>query len=125
MDIGEKDRFVGPLRSAALVGAVGSLGLLLRSGRHTPRLLLALFVVWVISPFVAAVLSDVLAKRRRVLGGATLYCVTLVLTVGSLVIYGAVVCGLFRARPAAVFLLVPLGSWVVIGVGLVWGRLRG
>src|SRR5439155_13037577 len=40
---------------AALVGAVGSVGLLLQVGRrkHSPPLLLALFAIWVLSPFVA------------------------------------------------------------------------
>src|SRR5258708_1284065 len=95
MDIGEKARFVGPLPPAALiaagVGAVGSVGLLLRSGQHTPRLLLLLFVVWVISPFAGVVLGDVLSKRWPVLGGGALYGVTLVFSLGALVIYGAVV----------------------------------
>ena len=42
-----------------LVGAVGSVGFLLRAGQRTPRLLLVLFVLWVLSPFMAVVLADV------------------------------------------------------------------
>ena len=121
-------RFLGALRSAALiavlVGAVGSVGLVLREGQHTPRFLLVLFVLWVLSPFVAVGLADVLSKRWLGLTGATLYCVTLVFTLGALALYGAVALELLRARPAAVFLLVPLASWVLIAIALIWGRLR-
>jgi hypothetical protein len=118
----------GPLRPAALiavvVGAVGSAGLLLREGQRTPRFLLVLFVLWVLSPFMAVVLADAISKRWPVLTGAPLYGVSLVFTLGSLVIYGAVALGLFRARPAAVFLLVPLASWLLIVIALISGRLR-
>jgi len=48
--------FLCVLRAAALiallVGAVGSVGLMLHAGRRkdSPRLLLALFAIWVLSP---------------------------------------------------------------------------
>lgn len=49
----------GPLRAAAMiaaaVGAVGSVGLTLYVGRHNPsRILISLFLIWVLSPFVAS-----------------------------------------------------------------------
>ena len=48
--------FLGPLGAAALIavlaGAVGSVGLLLRSGQRTPRLLLVIMAIWVLSPFI-------------------------------------------------------------------------
>ena len=51
--------FLGLLRGAALIavlaGVVGSFGFLLRAGRRTPRFLLILFVLWVLSPFMALV----------------------------------------------------------------------
>ena len=116
----------GPLRPAALiavlVGAVGSVGLLLREGQRTPRFLLVLFVLWVLSPFMAVVLADAISKRWPVLTRPPLYGVSLVFTLGSLVIYGAVALGLLRARPAAVFLLVPLASWLLIAIALISGR---
>jgi len=44
--------FLGLLRAAALIavvaGAGGSVGLMLRAGQRTPRLLLVLFVIWVL-----------------------------------------------------------------------------
>ena len=49
--------FLGILHTIALIGviagAVGSVGLTLYAGRSTPRFLLVLFVIWVLSPFVA------------------------------------------------------------------------
>ncbi len=56
-------RFLKVLRAAALiallVGAVGSVGLMLREGHRNPsRLLIVLFTFWVLSPFMALVLAN-------------------------------------------------------------------
>ncbi len=63
--------FLGLLRSAALIamvaGAVGSIGLMLRGGQHTPRLLLVLFTVWVFFPFLALGWANLISKRWSVL----------------------------------------------------------
>ena len=126
MGAGKYAGFLGPLRSAALiavlVGAVVSAGLVLREGQRTPRFLLVLFVLWVLSPFMAVVLAEVISKRWPVLSRAPLHGVSLVFTLGSLAIYGALVLGLATARPAAVFLLVPLASWMLIAIALISGR---
>jgi hypothetical protein len=112
--------FLIVLRGAALIavlaGAVGSIGFLLREGRRTPRFLLLLFVLWVLSPFMALVWANMVSKPWSVVTRATLYTVMLVLTMGSLAIYGAVVLGLSRAKPAAVFLVVPLASWLLTAI---------
>jgi hypothetical protein len=121
--------FLGVLRSAALisvlVGAVGSAGLVLREGQRTPRFLLVLFVLWVLSPFMGVGLAHVASKRWLVPARATLHGVTLVLTLGSLVIYGALAWGLFKAKPAAVFLLVPLASWLLSAIAVSIAALSG
>ena len=87
--------FLGLLRAVALialvVGATGSLGFMLRAGQHTPRLLLVLFTIWVLSPFVALLWANMVSKRWSVVTRVTLYCVTLVITLGSLAIYGELV----------------------------------
>ncbi len=110
----------GLLRGAALIavllGAVGSVGFLMHAGQRTPPFLLVLFVLWVLSPFVAVVLAGLVSKRWPVLTRAAIHGVMLVLTLGSLPIYGAVVFGRLRAKPAAVFLLVPLASWLLIAI---------
>src|ERR1039458_205725 len=81
--------FLGPLRIAALLallaGAVGSVGLMLHAGRHNDsRFLLVLFALWVLSPFVALILANVVSKRWPVHTRVALYTVMLVLTLGSL-----------------------------------------
>ncbi len=114
------DRFLGLLRAVALIavvaGAVGSVGLMLRAGRSTPRLLLVLFVVWVLSPFVALAWANMVSKRWSVLTRATLYCVTLVITLGSLAIYGELVLPPAGSPRAFVFVAVPPGSWLLMTI---------
>jgi hypothetical protein len=85
-------RFPGILRAVALialvVGAAGSLVFMFRAGQHTPRLLLFLFTIWVLSPFAALLWANLVSKRWSVLTRATLYCATIIVTLGSLVAYG-------------------------------------
>ena len=49
-----KDGRLGVLRPvgliAALAGAVGSMGFMLHASQHPPRILLVLFVIWVLAP---------------------------------------------------------------------------
>jgi hypothetical protein len=90
--------FLGLLRAAALIavlaGAAGSVGLMLRAGRRNDsRLLLLLFAIWVLSPFMALILAHVVSKRWSVLTRAALYSVMLAVTLGSLAIYGDVALG--------------------------------
>lgn len=109
------------LRGIALValgaGAVGSLGLMLRAG-HPPLFLRVLFAVWVLSPFVTLLWAHVLSKSWPVVTRATLYIVVLIVTVGSLAIYGNVVFGPPRPKPASVFLVVPLSSWLLMTIAV-------
>ena len=73
--------FLRLLRAASLVvgavGAIGSVGLTLRAGQRTPRLLLVFFIIWVLSPFVALLWANLVSKRWSVVTRATLYCMTL------------------------------------------------
>jgi len=103
---------------AALAGAVGSVGLMFHAGRRkdSPRLLLALFALWVLSPFVALVLAHVISKRWSVLTRATLYSLMLILTLGSLSIYGDVALGPLNAKTVPVFVIVPPASWLLIAM---------
>jgi hypothetical protein len=115
--------FLGLLRAAALIavlaGAVGSFGLMHHAGRRNDsRILLVLFTIWVLSPFVALVLADVVSKRWSVLTRATLHSVMLVLTLASLAIYGDVALGPPRAKSAFVFVVVPPASWLLIAIAV-------
>ena len=102
---------------AVLAGAVGSVGLMLHAGHRNPsRLLLVLFALWVLSPFIALVLANMVSKRWSVLPRAALYTVMLVLAVGSLAIYGDVALGPPRTKTAFVFVVVPPASWLLIAI---------
>jgi hypothetical protein len=89
--------------------------------------LLVLFAIWDLSPFIGLVLADIVSKRWPVLTRATLYVVMVILALGSLAFYGDVFLRP-RPQPAFVFLVVPLGSWLLMTIAvaiaaLVSGRL--
>jgi len=103
--------------AAVVVGAMGSVGLMLRAGQRTPRLLLVLFTIWVISPFVALLWANIVSKCWSAVTRTALYCVTLVVTLGSLATYGELVV----IRPpgsanAFLFVAVPPASWVFMTI---------
>jgi hypothetical protein len=116
-------KFLSALSATALIallaGAVGSVGLMLRAGHRNPsRLLIALFTFWVLAPFVALVWASVVSKRWSVPTRATLYVAMLVISLGSLGIYGALVFGPLRAKNGFVFLVVPAASWLFIAIAV-------
>lgn len=103
--------------TAVIAGAVGSVGLMLWVGHRNPsRLLLVLFAIWVLSPFMALLLADMVSRRWSVITRATLHIVMLVLTISSLAIYGDVALGPPRSTPAFVFIVVPPGSWLLMSI---------
>ncbi len=112
--------FLGRLRVTALIvvlaGAGGSIGLWFYVSRHPPLLIVVLFVIWVLSPFVALVLADVVSKRWSVLTRTALYSVMLVVTLGSLAIYGDDALGHRRPQAAFVWVVVPPASWLLIAI---------
>ena len=96
------------------MGAVGSVVFTLMVGRHNSSLILAgLFAAWVLAPFLGFGLADRLAPRWPVPTRAALYWVMLIVALGSLFIYAIAALGPPRPKPAAVFLAVPLGSWLL------------
>jgi hypothetical protein len=114
--------FLERLRPAALIavlaGAAGSVALMLHAGRrkHSPPLLLALFAIWVFSPFVGLVFASIASKGWSVITRTALYGVMVVLTVGSLAIYGDVALGPLSAKTVPVFVIVPPASWLLIAI---------
>ena len=102
--------------TAVVVGALGSVGLMLWVGHRNPsRLLLSLFVIWLLSPFMALLLANMVSKRWSVITRATLYGVMLILTLSSLTFYGDVVWRP-RPQPAFMFLVVPFVSWLLMTI---------
>ena len=113
----------GLLRGAAfigiLAGAGASLAFMLRAGhRQNSRILLLLFGIWVLFPFMTAIWAHVFSKRWTVVVRAPLYVLILVVTLSSLSIYGGVAFGLLRAKVGFVFLVIPLVSWLVIAIAV-------
>jgi hypothetical protein len=113
---------------ALLAGAAGSVGFMLHVGHRNdaviPVVLLIFFTIWVLSPFAALLLADRVAKRWSRLSRAALHGVMLVVTLGSLAIYRAVALGPPRPKPAAGFLLVPLGSWLLMAIVVPFAAFR-
>jgi hypothetical protein len=103
---------------ALLVGACGSLALMLRAGSNTPPLLLVVFVVWVLSPFMAISWAMTASKRWSALTRTALYWLTLVVTLGSLAFYANLVRPPAGSPAAFVFVAVPPASWVVLAAGI-------
>jgi len=107
-----------------LAGAAASLGFTLHTGRNNDSvLLLLLFVGWVVSPFIALLLVNIVAKRWSLLERLSLYGLMLLVTLGSLVMYS----GWWSpagAKPAFVFLVVPLLSWLVMGIAVLIAAFR-
>ena len=105
---------------ALVIGAVGSIGLWIRAAQHPPPLIIVLFVVWVLSPFVVLGIGHVVAKRWAPSTQAALYWVTLLVSVASIVIYADDAVSHRTAHRAAVYVVVPPASWIVsaIAIGL-------
>lgn len=114
------------LRTIALIvllfGAVGSLYFVINAGRNNNSILLrALFVVWVLSPFIAFLITNTISNRSAFLTHMILYWLMLVVTLGSLVCYS----GAFNTpatKPAFIFLVVPLISWLLIIIVILAAR---
>jgi hypothetical protein len=91
----DRDRFLGIFRVTALIalviGAIGSLGFMFRASQHTPRILLILFIVWVLSPFAALLWANMVSRRWSVLTQGTLYCVVFIVALGSLAVYSKLI----------------------------------
>jgi hypothetical protein len=118
---------LGVFRALALIavatGALGSMGLMLFAGsRQRSLVLIGLFTGWVLSPFAALAWAAVVSKGWPSFERSTLYSGILILTLASLLLYSGLIPMPAGSRPAAVFLVVPAGSWVLIALAALLGR---
>jgi ABC-type transport system involved in cytochrome c biogenesis permease subunit len=91
--------------------------LMLRVGRHQPSLLLlALFTGWVASPFIAMIAATARSKSWAM--------PALLVITASIAIYSYAAFGPPIAKPASIFLWVPLGSWLVLAIAIPITRFR-
>ena len=112
-------RLAAAARIARWVGAAGSLALMLYAGRSNRHMLITvLFIVWVLAPFVvlawAAKMADGWSSATR----ATLQAATLIITAGSLAIYGYRAAFPPRTTGAFLFVIVPPVSVLLLLVAL-------
>ncbi len=99
---------------AVLSGAAGSLVLMFRAGRHQSSILLiVLFTIWVLSPFMALLAANAVSTRWPVAMRRILCFLVLFISLGSLVSYSGALSPP-GTKPAFKFLVVPLASWVLI-----------
>lgn len=101
---------------ALVVGAAGCLGLMFHAGRRTPPVLLVLFTGWVLAPFVALAWANVVSARWSPRDRAVLLGLTLVAALGSVGIYADAVVRTPQTTPTRIFLLVPLGSLLLLAI---------
>jgi hypothetical protein len=111
------------MRRAALItvpaGAVASAGLTVYVGRGgSSYILMGLFVAWVLSPFVALAVANAVSRSWPAATRAALYGAMLVVPLVSLAFYADVAFGPPRPQPAFLFLVVPLGSWLLVAIAI-------
>jgi hypothetical protein len=118
---------LGVFRALALIavvtGAAGSIGLMLFAGsRQRSLVLIGLFTGWVLSPFVALAWAGIVSKGWPSSTRTALYGLMLLLTLLSLGMYDGILPMPPGSKPAAVFLMVPVGSWLLIAIAAFAGR---
>lgn len=106
--------------AAVAIGAIGSVTLLRRAQEHPPPLLVALFLVWILTPFVLLGVGNVVSTRWPVSVRKTLYLVTLIMAAVSLAIYLDDNINHRAAKRAFVYVMVPpasvLASAIAVGM---------
>lgn len=111
---------LGVVRLVALIvaaaGAAGSIYLMIHASQHPPPFLVALFVIWVLSPFVVLAWAILVSKHWPGVTRVALYGVTFVIALGSLAIYGNLVMPPAGSPRAFVFVAVPPASCLLIAI---------
>jgi len=96
------------------IGAIGSLYIMFNASRNQKSILLiALFTVWVLSPFIGFFLTMKISNRWTTAARTSLYWLMIILTIGSLIAYG----GAFntpQTKNAFRFLVVPFLLWLIL-----------
>ena len=97
-----------------LIGAIDSLVLTLHAGNRNKSIFLpALFVLWVLSPYVALMAATLKLNRHSITSRIVLYVTTIIISLCSLLGYSGIL-NLPNAKHAAIFLITPLVSWIII-----------
>jgi len=106
-------------RVAIIVGAAGSLALLLYGGRSNTHLLITLgFIAWVLAPFALLALAERRSGHWSPRAQTTLRAMTLLIAAASLAIYAYRAAFPPRTAGAFLFVIVPPVSVVLVLVAL-------
>lgn len=105
-----------------VAGAIASSYFMFTAGRNQPSLLLIiLFTLWVVSPFVGLFVLYNISKRWVVTVRETLYWLAIIMVVLSVTGYS----GAFntaQTKNAFVFLVIPFLSWLIIAISFFIAR---
>jgi hypothetical protein len=100
--------------TALLVGAIGSLYFMFKAGSNQKSIILiGLFTVWVLSPFVGLFIANKVTSIWTVTTRQLLYWSMLGLAIVSLIAYSGLVT-IRDTKPAFIFLAIPFVSWLAI-----------
>jgi hypothetical protein len=99
---------------AVAVGAAWSLGLMYWAGSRAPWVLLAMFLVWVVSPFVALAWAMVTSSRWRTVPPPVVHALALAVTAGSLATYTGLIAPPAHSPNAFIYIVVPGIAWVAM-----------
>ncbi len=115
--------------TAALVATIVSVGLMLRACRFNDSgIALALIAIWILSPMMALLVAEVVAKRWLIFSRATVHCLMLVVASAWVIVYGIDVFAPLSPRAGFPYALVPAVSWLliamVLAVAAIWTRVR-
>jgi hypothetical protein len=101
---------------ATVVSAIGSVALLLYMGRRNKSIvLMVLFSIWVLAPFVESLLLNALiTKRGSAVAQTALHVAMLIIAVASLALYAETVLRPPVSQPVFRFVLLPVVSNVLI-----------
>ena len=91
---------------------------MLYAGRHSPVLLLILFVGWVLSPYLAMFLVRFVSKLRPIIAPNLLHGLILFISLGSVASYCFTSIQHRTKPPTGVYLIVPFISWFLIVVAI-------
>lgn len=119
----------GAMRKAAMitaiVGGLLSVMLMIHTGRYNmPAVLIVLIGMWVLLPYDAMMVGNILSPRWSEATRVTLYRMTFLVTLVSVAIYASAAFGPPRPKPAFFFVIVPPLSLALIGIALLIARSR-
>jgi hypothetical protein len=110
------------LRTAALIaivfGAVGSVGLLRHAQEHPPPLLVVLFIIWVLAPFAALAVANIVSTRWSRPAGSTLQIATIFVALASVAVYLDDNISHRTAKKAFVYVAVPPASVIAVALAV-------